>query len=85
MNFHCSRHVEEEMEKRRISRTFLDGALKAPEQKVPEVKNITCFQSRVERDGKRYLLRVMVDETVHPSVVVTAYLTTKINKYWRKP
>jgi hypothetical protein len=44
-----------------------------------------CFQSQVEIGAKRYLLRVMVNETVNPPVVVTAYRTSKITKYWRKP
>jgi hypothetical protein len=39
----------------------------------------------VEIGAKRYLLRVMVNETVNPPVVVTAYRTSKITKYWRKP
>lgn len=85
MNFRFSKHVLEELEERKISRTLLDGVLQAPEQKVPEVEDITCFQSRVDIDGKRYLLRVMVNERVNPSVVVTVYLTKRINKYWREP
>ena len=31
------------------------------------------------------LLRVIVDGSVDPAVVVTAYRTTKIEKYWGKP
>ena len=31
-------------------------------------------------DGKIYLLRVIVDDSVDPAVVVTAYRTTKIEK-----
>lgn len=85
MNFRFSKHVLEELEERKISRTLLDGVLQAPEQKVPEVEDITCFQSRVDTDGKRYLLRVMVNERVNPPVVVTVYLTKRINKYWREP
>ena len=85
MNFHFSKHVQEELEKRKISRTLLDGVLQAPEQKVPDVEDIICFQSRVDIDGKPYLLRVMVNEMVNPPVVVTVYLTKKINKYWREP
>ncbi len=85
MNFHFSKHVLEELAKRKISRTLLDGVLQAPEQKVPEVEDITCFQSRVDIDGKSYLLRVMVNERFDPPVVVTVYRTKKINKYWREP
>jgi len=84
MRFHFSRHVQIELETRKISRALLEQALQAPEQKVPEVENVTCFQSRVDMGGTRYLLRVMVNETVDPPVVVTVYRTSKINKYWRE-
>ena len=51
MSFHFSRHVEEKLEKRKISRALVDEVLIHPEQKVREVDNITCFQSRVEIGG----------------------------------
>jgi len=63
---------------------LVDQVLQAPEQKVPEVEGITCFQSRVDIAGKQYLLRVMVNESGDPLVVVTVYRTNKIAKYWRK-
>jgi hypothetical protein len=63
----------------------MDQVLQAPEQKVPEVDDITCYQSRVEIGGKLNLLRVMVNETANPPVVVTVYRTNKISRYWRKP
>ena len=85
MSFHFSKHVQEELETRKIARVLLDQVLHAPEQKVPEVEGITCFQSRVDIGGKQYLLRVMVNDSVDPSVVVTVYRTNKIAKYWRKP
>lgn len=85
MRFHFSRHVLEELDERKIPRSLIEPVLQAPEQKVPEVENIICYQSRVDIDGKPYLLRVMVNETVNPPTVVTAYRTSKIGKYWRKP
>jgi hypothetical protein len=85
MNVHFSKHVHEELQKRNIALELVEQVLRAPEQKVPEVDNITCFQSQVTIDGKPYLLRVMVNETASPPVVVTAYRTRKIHKYWRKP
>jgi len=33
-------------------------------------------------DGKMYLLRVVVDEDEQPPVIITAYRTSKIEKYW---
>lgn len=85
MRFHFSKHVLEELDERKIPRSLVEPVLQAPEQKVPEMENITCYQSRVDIDGKPYLLRVMVNETVTPPTVVTAYRTSKIAKYWRKP
>ncbi|WP_447603529.1 DUF4258 domain-containing protein [Nitrospira sp. Nam80] len=85
MNFRLSRHVREELEKRKIAEALIEQVLQSPEQKVPEVDNITCFQSKVTIDDRPYLLRVMVNETATPPIVVTAYRTKKINKYWRKP
>lgn len=85
MTFHFSKHVHEELKKRKISRVLVDQALQAPAQKVPEVDDITCYQSQVEIGGRRYLLRVMVNETVNPFVVVTVYRTSRIKKYWREP
>ena len=83
MKFHYSNHVHEELAKRKLPLSLLEEVLYAPEQKVPEVDNITCYQSRVEIGGKRYLLRVMVNDTVNPPVVVTVYRTNKLSKYWR--
>lgn len=85
MTFHYSKHVLEELEKRKLSRSLLEDVLRAPEQKVPEVDNITCYQSRVEIGGNRYLLRAMVNNTVNPPVMVTVYHTSKISKYRRTP
>ena len=85
VRFHFSKHVQEELEARKIARALVDQVLQVPEQKVPEVEGITCFQSRVDIGGKPYLLRVMVNESVEPPVVVTVYRTNKIAKYWRKP
>jgi hypothetical protein len=85
MTFQFSKHVLKELEKRRIPQQLVESVLDAPEQKAPEVDDITCYQSRVESSGKTYVLRVMVNETVSPAMVVTVYRTSKVAKYWRKP
>ncbi len=85
MKFQFSKHVLQELEKRKIPQRLVEQALYNPEQKVQEVNGITCYQSRVEINGKAYLLRVMVNETMDPAIVVTVYRTSKVSKYWRKP
>ena len=85
MKFQFAKHVLEELEKRKIPQRLVEQTLYDPAQKVQEVNGITCYQSRVEINGKTYLLRVMVNETMDPAVVVTVYRTSKVSKYWRKP
>jgi hypothetical protein len=41
MPFQYSKHVLEELNKRNLSRSLLEDVLHAPEQKVPELDNIT--------------------------------------------
>lgn len=79
-----SKHAKEELHRRGIPMDVFEAVLAAPEQKVPGHGTIVCYQSKVNIDGKRYLVRVMVDETRKPPVVVTVYRTSKVNKYWRK-
>jgi len=74
----------EELEERQIPRMLVDRVLESPEQKSAVLDNINCYQSRVEISGKQYVLRVLVNDTVQPPVVVTAYRTSKIRKYWRE-
>lgn len=82
MNFTVSEHAEAELARRAIPRAVLDAVLAAPEQKVPDHGTIVCYQSKVNINGKVYLLRVMVEENKRPPVVVTVYRTSKIRKYW---
>ena len=84
MKYHFSKHCTEEIERRNLKKELIEQVLQSPEQKTAESGNITCLQSRLKIGEKHYLLRVMVNETVDPPVVVTVYRTTKITKYWRK-
>ena len=78
MNFHLSAHAPAEMQRRGIPQSVLA----APEQKVPDHDTIVCYQSHVTINNKPYLLRVMVEESKQPPVVVTVYRPSKISKYW---
>ncbi len=64
---------------------MLEAVLEKPDQVVRERGAVKAYQSKCEIGGKMFLLRVMVDDSVDPAVVVTAYRTTKIEKYWGKP
>jgi Domain of unknown function (DUF4258) len=84
VRFLISRHAEEEMVRRQIPREWLDSVLESPEQSVPQLGDKEILQSRLTAgDGKMYLLRAVVAKDKEPSVVVTVYRTSKIEKYWR--
>jgi len=40
-------------------------------------------QKKLDRGGKKGLLRVIFEERTDVKVVITAYWTLKIKKYWR--
>ncbi|MGB3517294.1 MAG: DUF4258 domain-containing protein [Elainellaceae cyanobacterium] len=86
MNFRFSNHALEEMEKRKVPISFVEAILENPQQTLQQDEEITIYQSQFDfGTGKLYLLRVFINITVDPAVVVTVYRTSQIKKYWRNP
>ncbi|MBI5299642.1 MAG: DUF4258 domain-containing protein [Deltaproteobacteria bacterium] len=84
MKFKLTNHVKQEMERRGIPQPLLENVLEQPQQIVNEYGGKKTYQSKIDfGGGKIYLLRVVVDDTINPTVVITAYRTSKIEKYWR--
>lgn len=44
MTFVFSKHVLEELDERKIARELVERVLQSPQQKIPEVENVTCYQ-----------------------------------------
>ena len=85
MDFRLSRHAEWEMARRGIPLALVQAVMGNPEQRVVDESRPGRWirQSRLQFEGGRmYLLRVVVDEDERPPVIVTAYRTSKIEKYW---
>lgn len=84
MNFRFSKHAESEVVLRQIPRELVEEVLRQPQQIVPERPPKKAYQSQVDFGGGRiFLLRVIVDDTIEPAILVTLYRTKKINKYWK--
>jgi hypothetical protein len=64
-----------------IPLSAVESVLDSPGQQMPEHADVVCYQSKVEINGKTYLVRVMVNEKT--ATGVTVYRTSKINKYWK--
>src|SRR5438105_11401971 len=85
MDFRLSRHAEWEMTRRGIPLRLVETVMDDPEQRVQDesVGGRWIYQSRLLfEDGKMYLLRIVVAEDEQPPVVITAYRTSKVEKYW---
>ena len=84
MNFKISQHAKDEIQRRNIPLNLLLSVLNNPQQIVSEKNHRKAYQSKVEFEaGKTFLLRAIVADDNEPAVVVTAYRTHKINKYWK--
>jgi hypothetical protein len=78
-------HARLEMARRQISAAEVEGVLAAPEQTECVREGRAVHQSQIEwgEPSKPYLLRVVVDIDRQPPEVVTAYRSSKVQKYWR--
>ena len=76
-------HARFEMKRRGIIKSQVDQVLAAPEQAGIVRPGRAVYQARVEfgEPARAYLLRVFVDIDRQPPEVVTAYRTSKIEKY----
>ncbi|MEW6669035.1 MAG: DUF4258 domain-containing protein [Thermodesulfobacteriota bacterium] len=85
MRFEISKHARQEMKRRGLSEDLVGMILQNPQQIVDAYGNMRAYQSIIDMEtGKDYLVRVIVNDTVEPAKVVTAYKTSKIAKYWRQ-
>ena len=71
------------MERRGVPENWVLDALQAPDQVVPGYAGRLVAQKRIQVMGSPMLLRVVHEETEERIVVVTAYLTSAIDRYWR--
>ena len=62
---------------------MVESTVVNPEQRFPVRAGREVFQSRIPTAGAVRLVRVFVDTDQTPPVVVTAYKTSRIAKYWR--
>ncbi len=83
MNFNLSDHAKEQIEDRDIPTEMVLKVVKNPEQKYNTEIDETVCQSKVIFGEKTYLLRVFVNFTKNPPIVISVYRTSKIKKYWR--
>ena len=75
-------HAQQEMQRRCISLEAIETTLNSPQQITDEKEERKCYQSIILKKNREYLLRIIVAQT-EPKTIITLYLTSKIQKYWR--
>lgn len=77
-------YAEDKLRRRNLPRDLVKQVATKPEQ-VAEEGARTVAQSRYTdtTTGKAYLLRVIYEQQGQDRLVITAYQTSKITKYWR--
>jgi hypothetical protein len=79
--YRITEHAREEAERRGIPLEVLQAVIESPGQIVNAHSERMAYQSKVEIEGKLYVVRAIVEAT-NPLTVVTVYRTSKIEKYW---
>ncbi len=83
MDFRFSDHALQAILERGLVKEQIDEVLANPGQVIQVAEWTHVYQSRVTMDEREYLIRVIVATDTSPNLVVTAYRTSKLDKYWR--
>ncbi len=80
-----SGHAREQMEERGITEEMVFSIIENPQQTIAQGENKLIYQSiwYFEDEAKEFLVRVFVNIVKIPNLVITVYLTSKVEKYWR--
>jgi len=78
-----SKYAELQAQERRIKKQDILDTLESPGQVLLGKKGRKIAQKKLNREGEKGLLRVIFEEKTDVKVVITAYWTSRIKKYWR--
>lgn len=81
MIFRYSLHSIEQIKIRGLSITLIEEVLNNPFNVTPNSKGVEVYQKLVIENNKAYLYRVFVNTHKQPPMIITAYKTSKVNKY----
>lgn len=82
-----SDHARWRLALRKLAEEVVLRIAREPEQVIPIRFGREIRQARLALppEGRMVLVRAIVDAGEERDVVVTAYQTSKVDKYWRKP
>jgi hypothetical protein len=77
-------YATEQLRERGLSLARVRDAIEHPDQLLEGKGDRRIAQKRVRDAGQEYLLRVIFEDADGDVLVITAYATSKVAKYWRK-
>ena len=83
MDIHFTKHAKGQLKERGLSEEIVVETLLNPEQAFSQEPDVFVSQRRIKVKGKEDLLRVAFKRKGEILIVLTAYRTSKISKYWR--
>ena len=80
-----SEHVLIEIERRLLDKKEMERLIQFPEQEIPSKRGRVVIQGKYHDkfENKKMLLRIIGERSADNFYVITAYKTSKINKYWK--
>lgn len=82
MEIRLTRHAELQLQERNLSGAQVVAIATQPEQIIEEAGVPLIAQSRVMIDSQLYLIRVAFRDENNIRIVIAAYRTSKLEKYW---
>jgi len=81
MEFEFSNHALRQMEARKIARDVIMTVVNLPDQILKQDSITAIYSKLIIEFENRYLYRVFVNILKRPKLIITAYKTSKIEKY----
>lgn len=84
MNIEIIPIAVKKLQKRKIREELVIDAVMNPEQVVKGYGGREVAQKKIIIDKKQYLIRVVYERESDTITVVTAYVTSQVERYWKK-
>ncbi len=81
MKYVFSDHAIEQLQRRDIKKSIIESIIENPDNIIDE-KDKRIYQGIIKENDKKRLFRIFVNINVNPYVIITAYKTSKIEKYY---
>jgi len=76
--------AKKKLERRGIPQEWVGETINNPDQIVDGYGDRKVAQKKYLIQEKEYLLRIVYEESVGMQIVLTAYLTSQVKRYWKE-